>query len=125
MPKKKKSSGSSSLFKLGSMRVSKSDLFETLGAGLGGTIGGVVNNFRPPGQKFSGNVAQAIGGLALAFFGGRKGAQIAKGVFQKTGGDFIEDWITKQNFLKQNNQVQATNQTQFQNLGGSQFPPIE
>lgn len=103
--RKKRSSGSKSLFRLGSMRISKSDIFETLGAGAGGAIGGIVNSFRPPEKRFSGNIAQGIGGIALAFFGGKRGAQIGKGVLMKTAGDFIEDFITKQEFFKPNSQT--------------------
>lgn len=87
--KSRRSSGNNALFSLGSMRIYKSDLFEMAGVAGASAVGSIVNKFSQ--GKLAGNSAQAVGGVALAYLGGRRGGQMAKGVLKKTGGDFLED----------------------------------
>lgn len=92
MAKKKGGGSKSKPIMLGHMRLSlKNDLLLIGGAAGAGAIGGVANKLS--GGRLTGNVAQLAGGLALAFLGGTTGGKIAKGVFLKTGSDFVEDNI--------------------------------
>jgi hypothetical protein len=67
-----------------------SDIWKGVGAGSAGLLGGIVNTVLP---NVGGNIAQAISGLALSYYG--KGAikQVGKGVVIKTIGDLTEDQL--------------------------------
>jgi len=87
--KAKSKGGSRPIFKLGSARFHKSDLYLVAGMAGAGALGGVVNQVS--GGRLTGNAAQAGAGVFLAMVGGKIGGQIGKGVLLKTGADLVED----------------------------------
>lgn len=95
MSRKKKRSGSSrsSLFKIGSIRVNRSDVPELIGAAGAGLIGGLVSQVTS--NKLTGNAAQAIGGLVLGF-GGKTLGYVGKGALKATAADLIEENLIPQ-----------------------------